>query len=326
MRINGSLVFDSVGSSEILNLRVQKLISLPTYTAEDAGRLIFSVNEDLIYFGTSSGWQPLEGSGGGGGSDLVKLNAVITSIGPAIDAAGVFHPGAFSGFTSVTSPTSIYDVLAQLDAATSSGFGSLASANPDGVSLELSGTTLRIKSGGVSNAMLAYSSISFRTNSGAQSFSTSLGGIINFEAGNGLLVNASGSTITVSARDATSSVKGVASFNSSDFNISSGAVSAIPKSINTLTDVEVSAPAIGETFIYNGTNFVNKKFYYLYEQSTELISHSVTHNLNQKYCMVQVIDTSDEVIIPQSITFVSANNLVVTFSVAIGCKIVVTGV
>jgi hypothetical protein len=55
-------------------------------------------------------------------------------------------------------------------------------------------------------------------------------------------------------------------------------------------------------------------------------THSVVHSLGQKYCQVTVVDSSDEVIIPQSITFTDANTITVTFNSAIVCKVIVTGV
>lgn len=67
-----------------------------------------------------------------------------------------------------------------------------------------------------------------------------------------------------------------------------------------------------------------EKMYFLYDGASAT-SHTVTHNLGQKYCNVTVVDASDEMVIPQSVTFSSANELVVTFNTAIACKVIVMG-
>lgn len=66
------------------------------------------------------------------------------------------------------------------------------------------------------------------------------------------------------------------------------------------------------------------KMYFLYDGAAAS-SHTVTHSLGQKYCNVTVVDATDEVVIPQSITFTSANALTVTFNTAIACKVIVMG-
>ena len=81
----------------------------------------------------------------------------------------------------------------------------------------------------------------------------------------------------------------------------------------------------GQTLVNDGTNFVNRKIYHVYTGSSNT-SHTVTHNIGQKYCNVTVVDAGDEVVIPQSIVFDSANALTVTFTSAIACKVVVMGV
>lgn len=65
---------------------------------------------------------------------------------------------------------------------------------------------------------------------------------------------------------------------------------------------------------------------YQYVGGTAATTHVVTHNLGTQYNAVTVYDANDKVIIPDSITADTANQLTVTFASAITCKIVVTGV
>jgi hypothetical protein len=79
-------------------------------------------------------------------------------------------------------------------------------------------------SGSIANAKLANSSISF-TDESSTAGSVSLGGTLEFLAGEGINTTASGATLTITAEDASTSNKGVASFDTNDFTVSSGAVS-----------------------------------------------------------------------------------------------------
>lgn len=63
---------------------------------------------------------------------------------------------------------------------------------------------------------------------------------------------------------------------------------------------------------------------YLYTSDASATTHVVTHNLGQQFTQVTVIDSTNQVIIPDSVTFDSANQLTVVFSSAINCKVVVS--
>tara|TARA_Y100000992_G_scaffold138780_1_gene91973 strand:+ start:10322 stop:12796 length:2475 start_codon:yes stop_codon:yes gene_type:complete len=101
----------------------------------------------------------------------------------------------------------------------------------DDSSIEISSDTLQVKASGVTNAMLGGSiansklaNSSITVTDGSNSTATSLGGTITFSAGEGIDVAESSGTVTYSAEDATTSNKGVASFSSDNFAVSSGAV------------------------------------------------------------------------------------------------------
>ena len=64
--------------------------------------------------------------------------------------------------------------------------------------------------------------------------------------------------------------------------------------------------------------------YFVYDGSTPAASHTVTHNMGNKYVQVTVVDASDEVVLAESITFTDTNSLTVTFTQSEACRIIVT--
>jgi len=92
--------------------------------------------------------------------------------------------------------------------------------------------------------------------------------------------------------------------------------------------VGVAASSSGDVLMWNGTagSVQAKPMYFLYASGAAATAHVVTHSLARQYCNVTIVDALDEVIIPQSITFDTANQLTVTFNTAIDCKVVVMAV
>lgn len=157
-------------------------------------------------------------------------------------------------------------------------------------------TTVKILDGNVTNAKLQNSTISFTGDTGSDA--VALGETIVIGGSNGIAVAVTDNDIDV----------------------------AFTGNLSSLDDVTVTSAAAGETLVHNGTAFVNRPTYYLYEAGSAATSHAITHSLGQKYCNVTVVDATDEVVIPQSITFNSVNQLTVTFTSALQCKVVIMGV
>jgi len=204
------------------------------------------------------------------------------------------------------------------------GVASFASADFD-----VTAGVVTIKAAGVDNAQLANNTFGI-VGTDASTDTIALGESVTFASTVTGLVAATvaTNTVTLNVRLATASLTGVASFDAADFVVTAGAVTIVPKDLDSLTDVAVTSPASGETLVYNDAEdeFQNAKIYHLYTSGAPSTSHTVTHNIGQKYCNVTVVDDTDEVVIPQSITFDDENGLTVTFTSAIDCTIVVMGV
>lgn len=223
-----------------------------------------------------------------------------------------------------------------------------------------------IKAGGVDNAQLANSTITVAGSDASSdavalgetlTFSSAVSGLVSSTvAANG---------VALDVRLASTTETGVASFNSAHFSVASGAVS-LAASLDDLDNVSsadtaatgdlltktasdwqpvsrvdlagsiklgdlqdvgtAAATTAGTALIADGSAWQAKKVYHLYTSGAAGTSHSVAHNIGQMFCNVTVVDSTNNVVIPESIVFNDANNLTVTFNTAIDCKIVVMGI
>jgi hypothetical protein len=283
---------------------------------------------------------------GSSGSDPVALGETLTFLGATTPIT-----------VAVTSNTA---TIAVADATTTTlGLASFSAGD-----FNVTGGAVSIKAGGVDNSQLANSTVTIAGDSGAPD-AVALGETITFTGTDPIDTAITDNVVTISAKLASTSVIGVASFNSSHFSVTAGAVSlaatlsdltdvdtstdspatdsilaytgstwaAVDPStvldsavLDDLSDVVISTPADNQALIYNGTNWVNQKVYHLHTQAVAAASWVVTHNIGQKFCNVTVVDDTDEVIIPQSIKFDSATQLTVTFNSAVAGAVVVMGI
>ena len=103
----------------------------------------------------------------------------------------------------------------------------------------------------IANSALSNSSIT--VTDGSNSTATALGDTITFTAGEGMDVTESSGTVTFAGEDATDSNKGIASFVSADFGVSSGAVSLHDTVVKTVASGSGSATPSSHGFTIVGT-------------------------------------------------------------------------
>lgn len=226
---------------------------------------------------------------------------------------------ATQGITTSASGTTV--TISASDATTASkGVASFDSGD-----FAVAAGVVTIKAAGVDNAQLANSTVTLTGTSGSDAFALGESVAVVGGAGGEVSTAVTANQVAISVRDATASLKGVASFAAADFTVTAGDVTIVAKALDSLTDVATSSVAAGQTLVYNGTNFVNRKVFHT-EAFTSSTSWVVSHGIGQKFCNVTVIDAADEMVIPQSVTFDSATQLTVTFNTAIAGQVAVSGV
>ncbi len=282
------------------------------------------------------------------GNDAVALGETLL-------IAGVSTQGVSTASTANTVTITVADAT---DA--SKGVASFAAGDFD-----VTAGAVTIKAAGVDNAQLANPSFNvIGTTGGAQAIALGTG--VSILGGTSPITTVSSAgTITINVQNATATALGLASFNVDHFTVTAGAVSLdatlddlsnvssadaaatgslLQKSagdwvavtpaavggtiaLGDLQDVGSGAPTTaGQVLVADGTAWQAKNVYFLYTSGGAATSHTVTHNLGQKFCNVTVVDSTDNVVIPQSIVFDSTTGLTVTFNTAIVCKVVVMGI
>jgi hypothetical protein len=139
--------------------------------------------------------------------------------------------------------------------------------------------------------------------------------------GQNIGVGATGDTLTIAGGTGVSTVVGATDTVTVNLDASIGDLNDV-----TLSGA-ITALTAGDVLVYDAGNddFRDVGIHYV-ESSASATSHVITHGLGQQYVNVTVVDSSDDVIIPQNIRMDSTTQLTVTLSSAAAVTIIVTGV
>lgn len=250
-------------NGRILNLRVESLAELPDFDADDNGRLVFV--DDTLYVNNGVEYMVIQYSSN-------SSTPLLDSLGDWFNEDLSFNPVPFNdelgNVSGLSSTDSLFDVIAQLDAAITANAASALSENDD-VAFE------DLEAGDV----MAYDGTKF---------------------------------VNYTATDLFRNFADVRFQDLSDFSKISAYVEK---------DMVIYSEAAGK--------FVNKKWYYVHDSIINSKTHVITHNLGQRYCMVNVIDKNTNLAISPNtytVAYHNTNRLVVTLLTAASIVANVIGV
>lgn len=297
-----------IGDNDIVQYDGANFVVSYDVSVSGEGALVWDRNSDFFRFYNGTNWSEFGGlSGVTAGVGLEKSgNTIFVNLGAGISQLPTDEVGIdckTDGGLWLVDPTagtasSLTDaVLAlKLDA---TGTGQLAtSAN---------GT--KIAANGVSETEIAASAL-------GNGLTGAGGTVLSVVADTGITVGASGVGLDLTYADAN-----YARIDGTDFT------GVVTLAADPLVDLGAATKqyvdAVATDLTTHETRYTNS--FVVVDSSTPATSHVITHNLGTQYVNVTVANASDEVIIPDSITFTSVNALTVTFSSSIACKVAVAG-
>ena len=284
MRLNGNLVLNTGGQSQITNAIFDRVASLPSFTSSEAGRVVFLTSNSTYYFNNGTDAYVAFATGGNAADLQTEVDAIETSLGSIVSGSGTFNSAALNG-TAAEGATSLTQALTMFNAAIS---------GKDQLS-ELTDVSIGTK---VEGDVLAWNATTSKWEDSSA------------------LVDEVAARIAAVAAEQTART-------AADATLTSGLAAEV--TARQATDAALAAETTARTAADTAINARITAMYFLYDGASGT-THTVSHNLGQRYCNVTVVETAtNEVIIPQGIVFDTANQLTVTFNAGIACKVIVMG-
>jgi len=113
MRLNGNLVLNAGGLSEIQNAVVERVSQLPSFSAAEKGRFVFLTTEGKIYYNDGVQWSTLA-TGGNAANLQAEVDQLEASLGNLFTQAGGFDKNG-AAFQHEYTGSSLTQLLVQLD-------------------------------------------------------------------------------------------------------------------------------------------------------------------------------------------------------------------
>ncbi len=210
------------------------------------GNSLFDASSETGYVFSGTSWVQFTGTGQvTAGVGLSKDGNVLNvNLGAGIaqlptDEVGVDIYAGSALFLTADGSTATTDTAAQLALRVGAG---ISQNDTDGIF---------IATGAIANAQLANNSFSIAGNTG--NGSVALGGSLAVNGAGSISTAFDAGVVTVSVADASTTVKGVASFNANQFSVDTGAVS-LAADLEDLLNVSVATKADGDLLFWNATS------------------------------------------------------------------------
>lgn len=116
MKLNGNLVLNSAGGSEIQNMVIERLAAAPTAISSEIGRIYFNTTSALFYYNSDgTTWMPFA-TGGNATALQNEVDYLEAALGATVNSAGNFVQGTWTG-PYTAGATTLTGVIQNIEAA-----------------------------------------------------------------------------------------------------------------------------------------------------------------------------------------------------------------